>query len=158
MRRPTYSEVQIEAFGRLSPVRSPAPPPVGPSLASLDQVRERCAVAARAAWSKGGQDTVILSVGPVLAITDAFVITGGTNARQVRTIAEEIELRVKVDGGQAPARVEGLDDARWVLMDYGDFVVHVMLAEARDFYQLERLWSDAEVWPWQEGDALASGE
>lgn len=115
-------------------------------------------MAARAAWAKGGEDTIVLSVGPVLAITDAFVITSGTNPRQVRTIAEEVEEQVKRAAGTTPLRIEGLDDARWVLMDYGDFVVHIMHEEARDFYRLERLWSDAEVWPWQDGDALASGE
>ena len=63
--------------------------------------------------------------------------------RQVRTIAEEIELRVKEQGGGSPRYIEGLDDARWVLLDYGDFVVHVFLDEARRYYDLERLWSDA---------------
>jgi ribosome-associated protein len=114
-------------------------------------------VAARAAWAKGGEDSIILSVGEVLAITDAFVITSGSNPRQVRTIAEEVEERIKLAGGPGPRRIEGLDDARWVLMDYGDFVVHVMLDEARDFYRLERLWADAESWPWQEGDIRVSG-
>jgi len=104
-------------------------------------------VAARAAASKKGEDTVILAVEPLLKITDAFVITSGTNARQVRTIAEEVEEKVKADGGPAPLRIEGLDDARWVLMDYGDFVVHVFLDEVRKFYDLERLWADAERWP-----------
>ena len=61
----------------------------------------------------------------MLAITDAFVITSGSNPRQVRTIAEEVEEQIKRAGGPAPLRIEGLDDARWVLMDYGDFVVHV---------------------------------
>ena len=115
-------------------------------------------MAARAAWTKGGEDTVILSVGQVLAITDAFVITGGSNPRQVRTIVEEVEEQVKRAGGPSPLRIEGLDDARWVLMDFGDFVVHVMLTEARDFYQLERLWADAEPWSWQEADAVVSAE
>jgi ribosome-associated protein len=115
-------------------------------------------VAARAAWGKGGEDTIILSVGEVLAITDAFVITSGSNTRQVRTIAEEVEEQVKRAGGPAPLRIEGLDDAGWVLMDFGDFVVHVMRADVRDFYQLDRLWSDSEVWSWHEGEALASGE
>ena len=123
-----------------------------------DQVREWCRVAARAAWSKGGEDTVVLSVGQVLAITDAFVITSGSNPRQVRTIVEEVEEQVKLAGGPGPRRIEGLDDARWVLMDFGDFVVHVLQTEARDFYQLEHLWADAEPWSWQEGDSLASGE
>jgi ribosome-associated protein len=115
-------------------------------------------VAARAAWAKGGEDTVVLSVGKVLAITDAFVITSGSNPRQVRTIAEEVEERLKQAGGPVPLRIEGLDDARWVLMDFGDFVVHVMLDEVRDFYQLERLWADSEVWSWHEGEAVAAGE
>jgi ribosome-associated protein len=114
---------------------------------SIDDVRQMSVVAARAAASKKGEDTVILAVEPLLKITDAFVITSGTNARQVRTIAEEVEEKVKADGGPAPLRIEGLDDARWVLMDYGDFVVHVFLDEVRKFYDLERLWADAERWP-----------
>jgi ribosome-associated protein len=118
------------------------------ATASLDQVRDWCEVAARAAWAKGGEDSVILMVGEVLPITDAFVITSGSNPRQVRTIVEEVEEQVKRAGGPAPRRIEGLDDARWVLMDYGDFVVHVLLHEARHFYRLERLWADAKVWPW----------
>ena len=116
--------------------------------------------AARAADDKKATDTVILEVGEILAITDAFVITSGANPRQVRTIVEEVELQVDVAGGPKPRRVEGLDDARWVLMDYGDFVVHVFLDETRRYYDLERLWSDAERVPWEvaasEGSAVAT--
>ena len=122
----------------------------------LEQVRRWCAVAARAASSKKGEDSIILGIGPLLAITDAFVITSGSNDRQVRTIAEEVEAKLKAAGGPAPLRVEGLDDARWVLMDYGDFVVHVFLEETRRFYDLERLWADAERWPWEEGGGAAA--
>ena len=104
--------------------------------------------AARAADAKKGDDTLVLAVGQVLTMTDAFVITSAANPRLVRTIAEEVELAVKQAGGPPPRRIEGLDDARWVLMDYGDFVVHVFLDEARAFYELERLWSDAPVWSW----------
>jgi len=100
-------------------------------------------VAAGAASSKTDDPTVVLDVGDLLGITDHFVITSGTNVRQVRTIAEEIERRIKELGGAAPRCVEGLDDARWVLLDYGQFVVHVFLDEARQYYNLERLWSDA---------------
>ena len=116
---------------------------------SLDEVRHLSVVAARAASAKKGEDTVILVVEPLLKITDAFVITSGTNARQVRTIADEVEEKVKIDRGLSPLRVEGYDDARWVLMDYGDFVVHVFLDEVRRFYDLERLWADAERWPFE---------
>jgi ribosome-associated protein len=109
----------------------------------LEQIRQWCVTAARAADDKKGQDTIILEVSQVLAITDAFVITSGANARQVRTIAEEIEDKVKDGDGPSPRRIEGLDDARWVLLDYGDFVVHVFLHSAREHYDLEGLWNDA---------------
>ena len=115
-------------------------------------------MAARAAWSKGGADTVVLAVGKVLAITDAFVITSGTNPRMVRTIAEEVEAKVKASDGTSPLSIEGLDDARWVLMDYGDFVVHIFLDEARDFYQFDRLWADAERWDWDGGRSQAEAD
>jgi ribosome-associated protein len=105
-------------------------------------------LAAQAADSKLGEQTVILSVGEALGITEAFVITSGGNARQVRTIADEVELQLKVAEGRAPIRIEGLDDARWVLMDYGDFLVHVFLNEAREFYDLEHLWADAPRVAW----------
>ena len=104
---------------------------------------DRVMVAAGAASSKTDDPTVVLDVGDLLGITDHFVITSGTNVRQVRTIAEEVERRVKEQGGDAPRYVEGLDDARWVLLDYGQFVVHVFLEEARHYYNLERLWADA---------------
>ena len=107
-------------------------------------------VAARAAAEKKGEETIILEVGGVLAITDAFVITSASNDRLVRTIAEEIEASVKAAGGPAPIRIEGLDDARWVLLDYGDFVVHVFLDEVRRYYDLERLWADAPVIEWDD--------
>ncbi|MBO0715609.1 MAG: ribosome silencing factor, partial [Acidimicrobiales bacterium] len=97
-----------------------------------------------AALAKNGERTLVLFVGPVLALTDAFVITSAPNTRQVRTIVEEVERAVKASGGAGPARVEGLDDARWVLMDFEDFVVHVFLSETRSFYELERLWTDVQ--------------
>lgn len=125
---------------------------------TLDKVRQWCGIAARSCWDKGGEDTVILSVGRTLSITDAFVISSGTNPRQVRTMAEEVEEKIKAAGGPSPIRVEGLDDARWALMDYGDFVVHILLDEAREFYQLDRLWSDSERWEWDRPEARAAGE
>ena len=122
----------------------------GKSAASLEQIRELTRVAARAADAKKAEDTVILEVGSVLAITDAFVITSAGNDRLVRTIAEEVEAKVKDAGGPSPIRIEGLDDARWVLIDYGDFVVHVFQSEVRRYYDLERLWADAPVLDWDD--------
>ncbi|HEX9993945.1 MAG TPA: ribosome silencing factor [Acidimicrobiales bacterium] len=112
-------------------------------------------MAARAAADKQGADTLVLEVGEVLAITDWFVITSGRNPRQVRTIAEEVEEQITVRGGPKPLRIEGLDDRRWVLLDYGPFVVHVFLDEARAYYELERLWRDVPRLDWAGDDALA---
>jgi ribosome-associated protein len=105
---------------------------------------------ARAASSKLGRDTVVLAVEELLGLTDAFVITSGSNARQVRTISDEVERQLKLAGAGGPLSVEGLDDARWVLLDYGDLVVHVFSEEARHFYDLEGLWADAPSWTWDE--------
>lgn len=90
----------------------------------------------------------MLTVGAVLALTEHFVITHGTNSRQVRTIAEEVERKLTEEGGPKPLRTEGLDDLTWVLLDYGDFVVHVFSEEARRYYELERLWSDVPRVDW----------
>src|SRR5438270_5425145 len=124
--------------------------------ATLDTIRHWVTTAARAASAKKAENTVILDVGGVLAITDAFVITNGNNRRQVLTIAEEVEAQVKAVGGPSPIRVEGLTDAQWVLLDYGDFVVHVFLDEVRRYYDLERLWADAPAVEWDEGVPAAA--
>lgn len=123
-----------------------------PTMALLSPGRSRdcCAVAARAASSKLARDIVVLEVARVFGLTDAFVISSGTNPRQVRTICDEIEHQLKLAGAGGPLSVEGLDDAKWALMDYGDFVVHVFLDEARLFYDLERLWGDVPKWAWDE--------
>jgi len=104
--------------------------------------------AARAAAVKTDESTVVLDVGDVLSITGWFVITGGSNTRKVRTIAETVEERVAAIGGPKPIRIEGLDSSQWVLMDYGDFIVHVFLDETRAFYDLERLWRDVPTIAW----------
>ena len=114
------------------------------------------ALAAQAASSKKGIDPVVLAVGDVLAITDHFVIVSATNTRLVRTIADEIEQQIREAGGPNPLRIEGLDDLHWVLVDYGAFVVHVFLQETRDYYELERLWSDVPRIEWETSEA-ASG-
>ena len=75
--------------------------------------------------------------------------SSASNTRQVRTIVEEIEVALKASDGEGPRAVEGLDDATWVLMDYGDVIVHVFFAETRDYYDLDRLWADAPVVDWE---------
>lgn len=108
--------------------------------------------AARAADSKTDEETVVLDVGDVLSITGWFVITGGSNTRQVRALASFIEEEVAAAGGPKPIRIEGLDSMQWVLLDYGDFIVHVLLKETRDFYDVERLWRDVPVIDWKESE------
>ncbi|NNE96560.1 MAG: ribosome silencing factor [Acidimicrobiales bacterium] len=81
-------------------------------------------------------------VGEVMGITDWFVVTSGSNPRQVRAIVEHIEHKLTVSSETKPVRVEGLDSLSWVLMDYGAFVVHVFDHASREYYNLERLWSD----------------
>lgn len=98
--------------------------------------------AARAASDKKARDVVVLDVHEQFVITDFFVICSGASVRQVRTIAEEIGARLK-EKGCSPLRTEGERESRWVLLDYGEFVVHVFGDEEREFYDLERLWKDA---------------
>ena len=108
---------------------------------------ERAIVAAVAASEKKGTDVLVLDVGAIIGITEAFVISSASNPRLVRAIVDEIEEKIRLHDGTSPIRIEGLDDLGWVLMDYGDFVAHIFLDEIRDFYALERLWSDAsQIW------------
>ena len=104
--------------------------------------RARADVAAEAALAKKGTDVVILEVGEILGIIELFVVASAANVRQVKTIVDEVEQAIKESDGGNPRSVEGLGDASWVLMDYGDVVVHVFLDETRAFYDLDRLWSD----------------
>ncbi|MEO7519579.1 MAG: ribosome silencing factor [Acidimicrobiales bacterium] len=115
-----------------------------------------CRIAAQAAADKKAERPVILDVGRLFGIVDAFVICSGVNDRQVRTIADEVEHRVKQEGGPSPLRVEGKDTATWILLDYGDMIVHVFLDEWRAYYDLERLWKDAARVEWDV--ELAVGE
>lgn len=110
---------------------------------------ELAVAAARAIDDKKGEDIVILEVGPVLGITELFVITSAPNNRLVRTIVDEVEEQVSVLLDRKPLRVEGLTDRQWVLMDYGDVVVHVFGDEARRFYEIERLYKDTPRIAWQ---------
>ena len=112
----------------------------------MDDSLEVALAAARAASEKLAEDIVILDVHALIGITDYFVICSGRNERQVQTILEEIEKRLG-EGGRKPFRREGEHQLRWVLLDYGDFVVHIFHAEERQYYELERLWKDADRIP-----------
>ena len=107
------------------------------------------ATAAESADAKSGHDTVMLAMTELFGVVDAFVITSANNSRHVRTLVDEIERAVKDAHGVSPLRIEGLSDATWVLMDYGDFIAHVFLQETRDYYDLEHLWSGAPRVSWR---------
>jgi ribosome-associated protein len=94
-------------------------------------------------------DVVIIDVAAVLAITGHFVVASGRNQRQVRAIAEEIEEQLTRLDGPKPLRIEGRDEYQWLLMDYGDFIVHVFESDAREYYDLDRLWSDQPRVPFE---------
>lgn len=117
----------------------------------------RALLAAEAAAEKMGRDIVVLDVAPIIAITDCFVLVSASNARQARTIVDEIQDAMRADDGSKALGVEGLEDASWVLLDFGDVVVHVFLDETRQYYDLDRLWADATRIPFAEPRVAAGG-
>lgn len=109
---------------------------------------ELAQLAALAASDKIATDVVAIDVSDRLALTDVFVIASGNNDRQVEAIVDEVESRLRAAGAK-PLRREGKRDGRWVLLDYGDIVVHVQHADERAYYALERLWRDCPAIPLQ---------
>jgi len=104
------------------------------------KVREQVRAAVDAAESKKAEEVRVLELGPAdSALADYFVICSGTNPRQNQAIADEIQFRLKTEFGTMPNSTEGYRLGEWVLMDYVDFVVHIFLAEKREFYNIERL-------------------
>ena len=110
-------------------------------MTATDRAIELVRIAAQAASDKLADDIIAFDVSEQLIITDAFVLCSAPNDRQVKSIVDEIEERLRL-GGASPARREGERDGRWVLIDYDEIVVHVQHAEERAFYALERLWRD----------------
>lgn len=103
-------------------------------------------LAVHAAQQKSAQDIVLFQVGEISSIADVFLICTATNPRQVQAISDGIEESLKLNGWRALG-IEGYRQGEWVLMDYGDLVVHVFMPETRKFYDLERLWKNARKLP-----------
>jgi ribosome-associated protein len=99
--------------------------------------------AATAIADKKGEDILLLDVSELVVVTDVFVIATGTSTRHVKSLVEEVELQLKSGMERRVLRREGEDFGKWVLLDYGDVIVHVFDRETRDYYELERLWADA---------------
>ena len=113
------------------------------STVAADQLDERVVLALHAAAEKKAIDPTVLDLREIASFTDFFFITSGANERQVQAISDEVYETLKKAGSTA-ARVEGYKTAEWILLDYGDFVVHVFEQKARNFYDLERLWRESK--------------
>jgi ribosome-associated protein len=133
------AEPRVDQQGRLT------------GTASTSTVRALVAAAA----DKSGRDITVLDVAPIISIIDCFVLVSAANTRQVRTIVDEVGKAMRDHDGSKPIGVEGLDDASWVLLDFGDVVVHVFLEATRAYYDLDRLWADAACIPFDEPQIAA---
>ena len=117
---------------------NPSPSPTPAPVETATRVREAVA----AAEDRKAVDVKVLHLGEVSDFTDYFLICSGTNERQVQAIADHVEERLREERVR-PLHVEGYNRGQWVLLDYGDLVVHVFQEQTRGFYALERLWADA---------------
>ena len=113
-------------------------------MTATDRAVELATAAAEAAADKLAKEIIALDVSEQLVITDVFVVASAESDRQVRAVVEAVEDRLR-DMGAKPVRREGMKEARWVLLDFTDIVVHVQHADDRQFYALERLWKDCPV-------------
>lgn len=121
-------------------------------MTASDRATDLALAAAQAAADKLASDIVILDVSEQLVITDAFIIASAPNERQVQSVVDAVEERLRLLDAK-PVRREGERAGRWVLLDYVDVVVHVQHAEERAFYALERLWKDCPVIPFVDAAA-----
>ena len=106
--------------------------------------------AAAASAEKKATNIRVLNVGDLIGVTEYFVLASASNERLLGTIADEVHQQLKRDLGVAPRRKEGSPDTGWMVVDYGDIMVHVFTEEQRAYYDLERLWSDADAFTYEE--------
>jgi ribosome-associated protein len=111
---------------------------------------DRARLAARVAEENRGRDVVILDMRESTPVFDYFVIASGTSRRQLHAMSEEIDHALEDDVGDRRQGIEGYDESRWILLDYGDVVIHLFEPETRDYYALEQLWTQAQRVPLQE--------
>lgn len=112
-----------------------------------DRSRQLAAAAARTAIANNGSDILVLDVCEQTALFDYFVIATGTSRRQLHAISEEIDDALQKDLGDTRLGIEGYEDSRWIVLDYGSVMIHLFDEEARAYYDLESLWADAKVVP-----------
>jgi ribosome-associated protein len=119
--------------------------PTAAEKTQFSDLDQEVQLAVRCAADKKATDMVVLDLRQIASFAEYFVIGSGANQRQVQAISDEIEEQLKKQLSSRPVRIEGYSSAEWVLLDYGDFIVHIFNKEAREFYDLERLWRDAGV-------------
>ena len=118
---------------------------LGSSKTPYSEIDDEVKLAVACAAEKKAIGTVVLDLRPVTSFTEFFVITSGTNQRHIQAICDEVTLQLKKQKNFRPIRVEGYSAAEWILLDFGDFVAHIFNEESRAFYDLERLWRDANL-------------
>jgi ribosome-associated protein len=126
-------------------------------VAATENARQLALVAAQAAADKKATDVVLMDVSEQLVITDCFMVASAPNERQVESIVEAVEEKMRA-AGTKPVRREGAREGRWVLLDFVDVVVHVQHDEERSFYQLEKLWKDCPRIEFADAGTLAEGD
>jgi ribosome-associated protein len=126
-------------------------------VTATDTARDLSLAPAQAAADKGATDIIVIDVSDRLPLTDCFIVATGSNERQVGAIVDAVSEKLAKIGVKAVRR-EGERDGRWVLLDFGDVVVHVQHAEERVFYALDRLWSDCPTIPFVDSALPAAAE
>ena len=114
------------------------------AVTPFNDLDEDVKLALHCASEKKAFNMVALDLREIASFAEFFIIATGANQRQVQAISDEIEEQLKKELKSRPVRIEGYRSAEWVLLDYGDFIVHIFEKEAREFYDLERLWRDAK--------------
>ena len=110
--------------------------------------KQKVLLATKALDDKKATDIKVLKIAKISTLGDYFVLCEGGSTTQVKALADNVEFLLKQQGAE-PLRVEGYQSANWILLDYGDVMVHVFLHETREFYDLERLWADGELVDWE---------
>lgn len=118
------------------------------SATSTNRSLQRALLAARIAEENRGRDIVVLDLREMTSIFDYFVVVSGTSRRQLHAISEEIDRAMEEELGDRRLGIEGYEESRWILLDYGDVVIHMFEPETRAYYGLEDLWSQAKRVPW----------
>lgn len=120
-----------------------------------DPALEHALAAARTALDNRGQDIVVLDMRELTSMFDYFVVATGTSRRQLHAISDEIDRVLEVELGQRRLGVEGYQESRWILLDYGDVVIHLFDPDTRAYYALEELWAHAPRVPFPASDSPA---